>query len=235
MKITVIGRGDGFPESTEAVSGYLVEKEGTVLLLHAGSGVAAHVQQYISIHDIHHIIHLHHHNDYEEDVLMFMQARKIARQLKQRDEDLSFYSLQNKEIVKEIRRAKYSRFYPVTDNSQFELGPFTIDFHRTSDTVETYALRVRDDTAAMLIHTPGITYDSNLVRFAFGVDLLIVGLSTYGGDEWKAAGQLAAKCDATVTMLPTTHHHALGIMSDSIRQQLRGEMRLAKPGMILTI
>lgn len=43
--------------------------------------------------------------------MAFMQARKIARQLKQKDRNLNLYGPESGDIVKEIRRAKYSKFH----------------------------------------------------------------------------------------------------------------------------
>ncbi|WP_411842329.1 MBL fold metallo-hydrolase [Salinicoccus sp. HZC-1] len=236
MKITVVGLEKGFPESTEPASGYLVEQDGFILLLHAGTGVAAHVQKYVSLHDIHHIILPQYPDEHKEDVSAFMQARKIARQLKQRGLNLNFYGPLGGEMVQEIRRAKYSNFHLVTGGSRLELGPFTIDFHRSTNTVQANALRVTDETGATFVHTSDTSYYGSLVRFAFGVDLLIAECSMNGRPADKSAGQLAVKCDAVLTLLANLPHHgALEVISDSTRQHPTGEIRLAEPGMIITI
>ena len=59
MKCTIVGMWGGFPKKNGPTSGYLVEKDGFAILLDAGSGVAAHVQNYIELNKLHHLSLIH--------------------------------------------------------------------------------------------------------------------------------------------------------------------------------
>lgn len=244
MKVTIVGMWNGFPKNTEAASGYLIEKDGVTILLDAGSGIASHVQEFISIHELNHIILTHYHHDHAGDLEAFMLARKIARQLKRRDLDLNLYGPESGEAVKLMKRAKYSRYHPVTARSKYEIGPFKIDFHRNSHSVETYAVRIFDDSGSTLVYTSDSSYQASLVRFAFGADLLLIDSSFYEGFDARSeghmnaeeAGRLAARADANLTVLTNLPHHgALEVLLDSAKQHPVGEIRLAEAGMIIDI
>src|SRR5699024_7980259 len=105
MKITVVGLWNSFPKNNEATSGYLLEKDGFSVLIDAGSGIAAHVQDYISIHDIHHIILTHYNHDHAADLEAFMLSRKLAGRFKHRNQRLNLYGPESGEPVRLMKRA----------------------------------------------------------------------------------------------------------------------------------
>lgn len=244
MKVTIVGMWSSFPKNNEPSSGYLIEQDDVTVLIDAGSGVAAHIQDYISIHDIDHIILSHYHHDHAGDLEAFMQARRLARRFKHRKQNLNLYGPETGEHVKLMRRARYSKFHPIKAKSKFEIGPLKFDFHRNAHPVETYAIRVMDDTGATFVYTSDSSYNAGLVRFAFGADLLFTDCSFYEGFDARTdghmnageAGRLAAKSDAALTVLTNLPHRgALEALLDSANQQGGKEIKLAEAGMVFNI
>lgn len=233
---------NSYPKGNEPASGYLVDKDGFNVLLDAGSGVAAHVQQYINIHDIHHIVLTHYHHDHAGDLEAFMHARKIARELKQRNQNLNLYGPESGEVVKFMKRARYSRYHPITDQGRYEIGPLKIDFHRNSHAVETYAVRIMDDTGATMVYTSDSDYLTSLARFSFGADLLITDCSMYedihanGHMNAEEAGRLAERSDAQLTLLANLPHHGnLQTLLVKARQYEARDIQLAEAGMVVKL
>ncbi|MCG1010018.1 MBL fold metallo-hydrolase [Salinicoccus sp. ID82-1] len=244
MKVIIIGMWNSFPKGLEPTSGYLIQKDGVSILLDAGSGVAANVQKYTSIHDIDHIFLSHYHHDHAGDIEAFMLARKMARQLKRVDRNLKIYGPESGTIVKTIRRAKYSTFMPIRAQKHYTVGPFQIEFHRNEHPVETYAMRVTDNEGSVFVHTSDSSYRGSLVRFAFGADLLIIDCKLYEGFDGKVdghmnaeqAGRLASKSDAQMTLLANLPHHGeLEVLLDSAKQHPTNVVRLAEAGMKIEI
>ena len=244
MKITVVGLWNSFPKNNEATSGYLLEKDGVTVLIDTGSGIAAHVQDYISIHDIHHIILTHYHHDHAADLEAFMLARRLAGRFNHRNQHLNLYGPENGEPAKLMKRAKYSKFHAIKKHSKFEIGPFKFDFHRNTHPGETYAVRAVDDLGSTLVYTSDSSYNAGLLRFAFGADLLLTDCSFYEGFDARSeghmnageAGLLAAKSDAGMTILTNLPHRgALEALLDSAKQHGKEDIQLAEAGMVINI
>lgn len=244
MKITIVGMWSSFPKNNEPSSGYLIEKDDISVLIDAGSGVAAHVQDYKSIHDIHHIILTHYHHDHAGDLEAFMQARRLARRFKYRKQNLNLYGPETGDPVKLMRRARFSKFHPLKPKKKIQIGPLKFEFHRNAHPVETYAVRVTDGTGATFVYTSDSSYNASLVRFAFGADLLFTDCSFYEGFDARVeghmnaseAGRLAAKSDAARTVLTNLPHRgALEALLDSARQHHAADIQLAEAGMVFNI
>lgn len=91
MRVTVVGCWGGSPRPGGACSGYLVQHEGTNLLLDCGAGVASRVQLACPLERIDHVVVSHFHHDHASDAGVLMFARLVQRQLGLTDRDLVFY------------------------------------------------------------------------------------------------------------------------------------------------
>ena len=244
MKVTIVGMWNSFPNGMEPTSGYLVEQDGVRILIDAGSGIAGHIQKYISIHDLDYIFLSHYHHDHAGDIEAFMLARKLARQLGRVDRNLKIYGPESGTLAKTVRRAKYSTFLPIRAQKIYTIGPFKLEFHRTEHAVETYAIKVTDNNGAVFVYTSDTCYRGSLVRFSFGADLLITDSKLYEGYDGKVeghmnaeeAGRLASKADAQLTILSNLPHHGeMEVLLDSAKQHPVGNIRLAEAGMTIEI
>ncbi|WP_179287239.1 MBL fold metallo-hydrolase [Salinicoccus roseus] len=193
MKCTVVGMWGGFPKQNGPTSGYLVEKDGFSILLDAGSGVAAHVQNYIDLNDLHHIFLTHYHYDHSVGIGSFLFGRMISTQLGRVDKTLNFYGPGDKGVEAQVNKVRNNTFHAYGKDSTFKVGPFSIEFHKNAHTVETYAMRITDDDGRVLVYTADTSYRKSLVRFAEDADVLISECSLYAGEDGEKMGHMNAE------------------------------------------
>ncbi|GAB3064237.1 MBL fold metallo-hydrolase [Salinicoccus sesuvii] len=192
MKCTIVGMWGGFPKKSEPTSGYLIKQDGFPILLDAGSGVAAHVQNYVDLNDLHHILLSHYHYDHSVDIGAFLFGRKISAQLGKVEKTLNFYGPFDKDVSAQVNRSRQNLFRSYDENSKFEIGPFSIEFHKNAHTVETFAMKITDDDGKVLVYTADTSYRKSLVRFAENADVLISECSLYAGEEGEKMGHMNA-------------------------------------------
>lgn len=193
MKCTIVGMWGGFPKKNEPTSGYLVEKDGFAILLDAGSGVAAHVQNYIELNKLHHLFLSHYHYDHSVDLGAFLFGRMISTYIDQADKDLNVYGPKDKDIIKQVENTKFNKFHGYDKDSAIKVGPFTVTFHKNSHPVETYAMKITDDEGQVLVYTADTSYRKSLVKFAEDADVLITECSHYEGEEAERLGHMNAE------------------------------------------
>lgn len=244
MKCTVVGMWGGFPKKNEPTSGYLVEKDGFRILLDAGSGVAAHVQNYIDLNDLHHVFISHYHYDHSCDLGSFLFSRMINTQLGRVNKDLNIYGPADDEIKRQVDKVKHNTFHPYNANSSFKVGPFSIEFHRNAHSVETYAMRITDDDGKCLVYTADTNYRKSLVKFSEGADVLITECSLYEDEEGERMGHmnaedvgiLAEKSGVEKVVLSHLPHYGnLEDLAASFRKSGAGEAVLAEAGMEIEV
>ncbi len=78
MKLTVLGTAGAYPGPGGACSGYLVEADGSRLLLDCGTGVLANLQKHISFSEVSDIIVSHMHADHFLDLLPLRYALALG-------------------------------------------------------------------------------------------------------------------------------------------------------------
>ncbi len=244
MKCTVVGMWGGFPKKNEPTSGYIVEKDGFRILLDAGSGVAAHVQNYIDLNDFHHLFISHYHYDHASDLGTFLFSRMINTQLGRVNKNLNVYGPADDDVKRQVEDVKHNAFHPYDEGSRFQIGPFSLKFHKNAHSVETYAMRITDDDGHSLVYTADTNYRKSLVKFAEGADVLITECSLYEDEEGEKmghmnaedAGILAKKSGAGKVVLSHLPHYGnLEDMLDSFRKSGAGEAVLAEAGMEIEI
>jgi len=244
MKCTIVGMWGGFPKRNEPTSGYLVEKDGFCILLDAGSGVAAHVQNYVDLNDLHHLFISHYHYDHSCDLGSFLFSRMINTQLGRVDRNLNVYGPADDDVERQVDKVKHNTFHPYNADSSFKVGPFSIEFHRNAHSVETYAMRITDDDGKCLVYTADTNYRQSLAKFAEGADLLITECSLYEDEEGERIGHmnsedvgiLSEKSGARKVVLSHLPHYGnLEELADSFRKSGAGEAVLAEVGMVIEV
>ena len=193
MKCTIVGMWGGFPKKNEPTSGYLVEKDGFAILLDAGSGVAAHVQNYIELNKLHHLFLSHYHYDHSVDLGAFLFGRMIGTYIDQADKHLNVYGPKDKSISQQVENTKFNTFHPYDENSAIKAGPFTVTFHKNTHPVETYAMKITDDEGNILVYTADSSYRKSLVKFSENADVLITECSHYAGEDAEKLGHMNAE------------------------------------------
>ena len=193
MKCTIVGMWGGFPKKNEPTSGYLVEKDGFAILLDAGSGVAANVQNYIELNELHHLFISHYHYDHSVDLGAFMFGRMIGTYIGGTKKHLNIYGPADGDVAGQVEKTDFNTFHPYDENSTVNVGPFTLTFHKNTHPVETYAMKITDDEGRVLVYTADSSYEDSLTRFAQNADVLITECSHYEGEDAERLGHMNAE------------------------------------------
>lgn len=240
MKLTVIGMWGGFPKGSGACSGYLLEHDGSRLLLDCGSGVAMILQKYYELHEVDHVILSHYHYDHVSDLGALMFGRLVQTQLGKTKKPLSIYGPMDKAKESEISAVPNNVFHPIDETSRLEIGPFEITFIKNIHPVETYGMKIVCDGKSM-VYTADTSFQEAYIDFAKHTDLLIVESSFYEGMDGKAAGHmnakeagmLAEKAGVKKTLLTHLPHFGeLEELVKSAQEQGNQEVYLASPGFV---
>ncbi|WP_052256834.1 MBL fold metallo-hydrolase [Salinicoccus sp. YB14-2] len=193
MKCTIVGMWGGFPKKNEPTSGYLVEKDGFAILLDAGSGVAANVQNYIELNELHHLFISHYHYDHSVDLGAFMFGRMIGTYIGGTKKHLNIYGPADGDVAGQVEKTDFNTFHPYNKDSEIKVGPFTVTFHKNTHPVETYAMKITDDEGQVLVYTADSSYEDSLTRFAQNADVLITECSHYEGEDAERLGHMNAE------------------------------------------
>lgn len=181
MELTILGRYSPYPANGGAMSGYLVSHGGTTLLLDAGNGVAARLQQHVKIEELTALVVSHLHEDHIADAhcLRFMQMDALMA--KRTPAKLQVYAptepavthswLEDGEDWQELRT--YDPTGPLV------IGALEITFTRTNHPIPCYAMRIKPVGAEgpVLFYTADTGESAAVAEAARGADLLLVEAS----------------------------------------------------------
>src|SRR5688572_7070941 len=78
MRLTVLGKSPSWQDAGGACSGYLVEEDGTAVLIDCGNGVFAKLRQHIDYVDVHGVVISHMHADHFLDLVPYSYALTYA-------------------------------------------------------------------------------------------------------------------------------------------------------------
>ncbi len=195
MRVTVLGRSGGYPRPGEACSGYLLEAEGSRLVLDLGHGVLSRLLLRTEVYTLRAVVLSHLHPDHVAD----LPALRVALRWGRRPPDargrlpvlapeaapayLAYVA--GEEALEEFE------FWPLQDGAQVEVGGLRLTFARTDHPVETYAVRV-EGSGRMLAYTADTAFAERLAELARGADLLLAEatLSEAYRDRAAAAGHM---------------------------------------------
>lgn len=150
MTLTVLGCSGSYPGPSQAASGYLVEVDGFHLLIDCGSGVAARLQEHISLGDVDAVVLSHCHPDHWVDLMSLRTAWRYALG---REGVPVFGTAETLEMVEAIAQsgaAPTLEWKVVSDGSEAEVGPLRLRFARTEHYVETLAVRIDHQDATVV-------------------------------------------------------------------------------------
>lgn len=241
MKLTIIGCYGAYPEPDGASSGYLLEADGTRLLIDCGSGVLARLQTILPLFELDGVVLSHYHPDHDADLGCLHHAALIDSQLGKRTAPLAAWG------PGEEKRLQYGAF--CQGNSylpglSFTLGAFTVAASLNPHDIPSYALKITAGGKA-LVFSGDTGYDEGLASFAQGADCFLCESSFYAAQDAPAkghhltsaqAGELAQR--AGVKLLVLTHFPHFGEIKqlrDEAGQRYAGKLLLAARGMQITI
>lgn len=179
LSITVLGCSGTYAAAGGACSGYLVRSATTTLLVDAGPGTLANVQEHIAISDLDGVVVTHEHPDHWLEVPVLRNAMKYSLGLS----GLPMWTTAGTLALAEQLTGLTPTFRPtvVADGDELEVGDLSVRFSRTHHPVETLAVRVAAGGAVL-----GYTADTSAAWpiAELGDDLdLVVAEATFLDDE----------------------------------------------------
>ncbi|KMJ57904.1 hypothetical protein AB685_13785 [Bacillus sp. LL01] len=241
MKLTVVGFWGGYPAVNSATSGYLVEHENFKLLIDCGSGVLAQLQNYIEVTDLDAVILSHYHHDHVADIGPLQFARLISFYMGKTVTQLHIYGHQeDMKGFAALDHKEYTKGIAYDPSKALKVGPFTIEFLKTTHPVPCYAMKVSTEEGSF-VYTADTSYQESFIPFTKGADLLICECNLYAHQNGQAAGHMnshdAAKVakGAEVPELLLTHLPHFGTVDQLVEEAatiFKGKIALAHKGYI---
>ncbi len=250
MRLTVLGRSPSWPDAGGACSGYLVEQDGTVLLLDCGSGVFGRLRAERDYADVDAVVISHLHADHVLDLVVFASALTYGpRRLRAPDlhapagaaEAFGLLCRGGRMPPDHIERAFALREYAPGD--VLAAGGLQIGFHPVPHVGPTHAVAVGAPRAGgrRLVFGADHGPSGGLVDFARGADLLLLEatLDRPEADGQRChltpreAGEHAARAGARHLVL--THRSDElddGAALAAASEAFGGPVELARPGAV---
>lgn len=167
MKFKVLGRYGRYAPYGAAANGYLLQWGGKNIVIDYGAGCNANIKKFIDTQNIDAIILTHLHYDHCSDIgvlgyeIGYNKIDKIPLYMPQTP--LELHNLTDKKSF-EIRVIK--------DNSEIDYGGLNIKFMSSAHPVETYALKISDNSTTVVYTSDCSDYD-NLRKNCEGSDYVI--------------------------------------------------------------
>jgi ribonuclease BN (tRNA processing enzyme) len=194
MRLTVLGKSPSWQDAGGACSGYLVEEDGTAVLVDCGNGVFAKLRQHIDYVDVDAVVISHLHADHFLDLVPYSYALTYAPRQQPVPVDrwpgtdcpacpVLHVPPGAKELFRRvvgawgnddlIENAFELREYDPA--SEIEIGPIRITLQEVPHFTETFAMRLSSQNGSgEIVYGADSRPTEALTRFAAGADLLLV-------------------------------------------------------------
>src|SRR5215204_3800551 len=194
MRLTVLGKSPSWQDAGGACSGYLVEENGTRVLLDCGNGVFAKLRERIDYVDVDAVVISHLHADHFLDLVPYSYALTYAPRQQPvpvdrwpgttsparprlhapagaRDTFRRVVGAWGNEDL--VENAFDLAEYAAAD--ELELGPLRIRFHEVPHFLTTHAIEIRStQTGGRFTYGADSAPNDEVVGFAQGTDLLMI-------------------------------------------------------------
>ena len=194
MRLTVLGKSPSWQDVDGACSGYLLEEEGTALLLDCGNGVFAKMRRFVDYVDIDAVVVSHLHADHFLDLVPFSYALTYAPRQQPVPVDRwpgtdhparprLFTPPGGRDFFRRVVGAwgdedlveNAFQLEEYAADSVLEVGPLRISFGQVPHFIDTYAISVETgNSGGRLAYGADSRPAEDLVDFARGADLFLV-------------------------------------------------------------
>ncbi len=239
MNCKVIGCFGAYPEAFAPTSGYLVEENGTKVLLDCGSGVLSYLQEWLPLSELDAVVISHYHPDHCADLGCLQYAVMIDHQLKRRTKSFCAWGPGEEERLT-YKEYCSGRSYLETDS--FQIGGLTFEITRNIHEIPSFAIKITGSDGTSLVYSGDTGFYDGLASFARNADCFICESSFYEYQRFNSkehltsaeAAQIAQKANVkrlVLTHLP--HYGTWNQLKEEAGACYDGEILLAEPGLIL--
>lgn len=248
MRLTIVGCAGSFPGPSSSASCYLLEHEGTAILLDLGNGSLGSLARHINPYEVSAIALSHLHIDHCADVASLYVGRKwhpdgqLPRIQVAGPEGVAQRMADIYDLPADVGMTGEYEFIEF-DHSVVEFGPFRITPFPVAHCVPTFGLRV-EAGGATLVYSGDTGPCPQLVENSVGADLALYEASYLSRcpnpPDMHLTGRQAAEHanSAGVGRLILTHLVAWYDWQEVLREAsdaFDGHVELAKPGMVVEI
>src|SRR5215213_2602138 len=187
MRLTVLGKSPSWQDADGACSGYLVEEDGTCLLLDCGNGVFSKLRRYRDYTTVDAVVVSHLHADHFLDLIPHSYALTYAP--RQQPVPVDRWPGTDNPARPELHgppgaRETFRRVVGCWGNhdlieyeasSELSIGPLHVTFQEVPHFTETFAMRLSSQNGSgEIVYGADSRPTDALTRFATGADLLLV-------------------------------------------------------------
>lgn len=244
MDITVIGCWGAYPEKNEATSGYLVESEGSKILLDCGSGVLSRLQNHCSLEELDAVVLTHTHADHIADVYSLEFAILILMRIGKRTKPLDVYVNGEGSGSLAFGYPDNVRVHSIAADMILTIGTVKLEFSENIHDIPCLAVKLTSRDGKTLVYSGDTGYCQAIIDFSRSADVLLIESSFYdrqagimeGHLTAGEAGHIAALADVGQTILTHFPHYGeLSQLAIEASRHFAGPIRLAHCGMQITI
>lgn len=192
MKMTVIGYWGAYPAIESATSCYLYEQDGFRLLVDCGSGCLSRLQKFMDPTSLDAVLISHYHNDHVADIGVLQYAWLVQNTLKGTEKKLPIYGHPYDTGKFEGLSHQFTEGITYDPGRRLEVGPFTVDFHKTHHPVPCYGMRISDGEKK-IVYTADTSFSEDWISFAQNTDLLITDTNFYKGMDGAGPGHMTSE------------------------------------------
>lgn len=195
MRITVLGRYAPFARAGGACSGYLLQHGGTNILLEAGNGVFARLQQYINHRDLTAVVLSHLHNDHVADVHGMRYAVRGSFRDGTRQAPLPVYAPGQPEAdFQALTDGIHIDLREIRPGESLAIGEIQLSFVPVAHPMPCLAISFLAG-GRRLVYTGDTGWDPGLLKLARGADLLLAeaSLNQAAAEMGQKLGHLTAR------------------------------------------
>lgn len=238
MKLRILGCNGPFEGQGGACSSYLVEHEGTYLVLDMGNGSLAELQRTVELSQIHAVVLSHLHYDHISDLfvmkyavdIMRSRGRKVPRQT-------VFLPNSPADVAALLTLGDTFDFVYISDGAIYTVGDMELAFKKVCHPVESYGVTIVAG-GRKLAYSGDTNGTADLRDLAAEADLFLADgglLEKHGGDHapHMTIGQACA-AGAVAKKTVITHLSPLYSLED-MQAELTGNSVLAAQGQVFDL
>lgn len=199
MKLTILGKYGPYPKAGACCSGYLVESNGSKIVMDMGAGTLSRLLSLVDIREVDAIILTHLHYDHTSDLL------PLRYLLEEISHDIKIYAhTDDSEWCKILLNHKNFLLTNIDEDSVIDVGGNKISFFLMNHSVANYAIKIRADKT--LAYTGDTMYTDKIYDLMKGADVLLADCAKpygFGGPHMNIANATSFAENKNVKIIAT--------------------------------